>query len=1064
MKLRNIPYNGNWSYNVMTYPTAAITNEEYNRRLKQASESFTLEDGDISGDLMKKTILISGENLNYILDDLEEQLNDKKLPDSNRQSIEAMLETFNMSKGSMEYCFVIHFGLPLTYDKAEAYRNMQKIRTGYEKKLNEFGIGTVLIKDESDILSIIDGILTGEFHIGARLNEGQLIPVTRHNKYIKDKGLALLAAPDDIEVDPNGHYVYINNQVVASSILVGRQNINVTFQSNFNENFTKNWSVDELINISKKENTAVIWCHVEIPITGEKHNKLFNDRLRMLEQSNMKSKDGDMNTSNEVHNEHAGKKLRQNIEAALKGERYVHFALIGLVLGRTKENVDEVLNSISVKLKDGGIKSVRPRRGHLFSLRMCLPTNYIHSEFLHIVTTSTSAALLPLRDNTALDESKGVIIGKDALTKKPVRFNPSLENNDGTLIVTPTGKGKTTFMCAVAGRAVDKGHKAYMVMPKNENRNTKNTKGTDFKTFCEAKGGEVIDFSSIDTIPGLLVIPFDKKTFGNRTWAYQKSADTHYDYVEKEISAIIGRELTPGMKLSQTKRLKQLYQDAGILDKKGRVINVQDWDNPEKIKWPIYEDIREILWATRNPKTNRIPDQSDRALYEATAKIAPGMPYDRYVNTRRRIQTEKDFVIFDLSGLSTKNLSDAYCIYLMEYINLIYLPKDPSQPMKRVFLFWDEIHDLMENDITAPELERAARKGRAELVTPFYSTQDTVLPENKFKTLNANCRNKLVFCNLDDTNVGEVMKAFNIPERYRDGLKRKGYGISYLMRDGFVRDLEIPLTDFEEINLLGTGKTSNISTDGPSAASGHAVDNPIDPIVDPVVQDILDYEGFFNEDDVIGNSRVSYEPEYKWYNIQYPFGRGSENCWIKRHLIKEAEKEGNLDLIGPEGMGAVEGHTHYGMGCLLLGWMRRFPKAFPNARYDHTGGPDLVWGEFDEKGNLIKDCENSGCVEIEILNSHGLKGWNGKVDRARASGYKTIIFTGDGEVCKEMRNAKPPSDADYINKVKPYVKQQGKTLLRELELVISEASDRKPGNPIRLQAVTGQTEEAESSI
>ena len=139
---------------------------------------------------MKKTILISGENLNYILDDLEEQLKDMKLPEAKRQSIEAMLETFSDAKGSMEYCFIIHFGLPFTYDKAEAYRNMQKIRTGYEKKLNELGIGTVLIKDESDILNIIDGILTGEFYIGARMNEGKLIPVSRHNKFIKDHDIA----------------------------------------------------------------------------------------------------------------------------------------------------------------------------------------------------------------------------------------------------------------------------------------------------------------------------------------------------------------------------------------------------------------------------------------------------------------------------------------------------------------------------------------------------------------------------------------------------------------------------------------------------------------------------------------------------------------------------------------------------------------------------------------------------------------------------------------------------------------------------------------------------------
>jgi len=668
---------------------------------------------------------------------------------------------------------------------------------------------------------------------------------------------------------------------------------------------------------------------------------------------------------------------------------------------------------------------------------------------LHIVTTTTSAALLPLRDNTALDEPKGPILFRDALTKKPIRICPSIQNPDNTLVVTPTGKGKTGFACAVAGRVTDHGETAIMVMPKNENRNTKNTKGTDYKTFCEKKGGELVDFSNDDLIPGLLVIPFNTKLFGNKKWAYQISADNHYDYVEDIIGALTGRVLTPGMKNSQSKRLKQLYQDRGILDAKGKVINIQDWGNPDKIKWPVYEDIREMIWATRNPKTNIIPDASDRALYEATAKTAPGMPYDRYVNSRKRIQPEKDLVVFDLSGLPTKNLSNAYSIYLMEYINLSYLPKDPDQPSKRTYVFWDEIHDLMENEVTAPNLEKGARKGRAELVTSFFFTQDTVLPDDKFKTLKANCRNIILFCNLNDTNVNDVMKAFNIDERYREGLKRQGYEIGYLLRDGFTRDVELTLTKFEQQWLFGEGLNEENTESKPVTLSGFAVD--------PVVQDILDYEGFFNEDDVISGSLPDYEPEFKYYNLQNPFGPGSENCWIRRHLIKEATKPGNQDIIGPEGQKGVEGHTHYGMGCMILGWMRRFPYAFPNARYDHMGGPDLVWGEFDKDGNLLP-CENSGCIEIEGPGSHGLKDWNGKVDRATEAGYKNIIFTGDGPTCKAMKTAKPPLDADYINKVKPYVYAQGKALLREFERIVSEAANRKPVNLNRSQAVTEETE------
>jgi hypothetical protein len=275
------------------------------------------------------------------------------------------------------------------------------------------------------------------------------------------------------------------------------------------------------------------------------------------------------------------------------------------------------------------------------------------------------------------------------------------------------------------------------------------------------------------------------------------------------------------------------------------------------------------------------------------------------------------------------------------------------------------------------------------------------------------------------------------------------------MRDGFVRDVELPLTKFEKKHLLGEGENKGYSESKTVTLSGFAVDIS--------AQDILDYEGFFNEDDVVSGALSSYEPEYKYYNLQNPVGPGTENCWIRRHLIKEAEKEGNQDIIGPEGQKGVEGYKHYGLGCLALGWMRRHSWAFPNARYDHTGGPDLVWGEFDKNGTLIP-CDNSGCIEIEVLDSHTLIGWNGKVERAQASGYKNIIFTGDGAVCREMRTAKPPADADYINKVKPYVVPQGKQLLRALEAIIEEVANRKPDNLSRLQAVTGQTGGADAAI
>ena len=149
--------------------------------------------------LMKKTILISGENLSYILDDLEEQLQEKHISNIRRSSIESLLETFSESKGAMEYLYIIHFGLPYTEDENIALENMQKVRNGYERLINELSIGTVLLKDESDLLQIINGMLTGEMYFGARLKEGKLIPVSRKNKVkVKDQDGVSRCASDKI--------------------------------------------------------------------------------------------------------------------------------------------------------------------------------------------------------------------------------------------------------------------------------------------------------------------------------------------------------------------------------------------------------------------------------------------------------------------------------------------------------------------------------------------------------------------------------------------------------------------------------------------------------------------------------------------------------------------------------------------------------------------------------------------------------------------------------------------------------------------------------------------------
>jgi hypothetical protein len=1022
------PYNGNYGYNVLTYPMPGMSKTEYKKYVRLASNALT------ELNLSKKLIIISGENLTHYLNDIEEELKKPKIEEHRRHALESMLETFSDATTVIEYLYVIHIGLPLAPDKKKALENMQNVRAGYEKLLNESNIGTVLLKDEDDILSIVNGMLTGDMYFAERLNGGKLIPV-ENNKNIKnnDHNVYFWACADDIESDPEGNFVTINGRTEATSIVVGKRNRNISIQPIFSKDFSA-FDVDEIVNIGKKEQTSIIWCHVEIPISEERHTEMFGTGFRRADQTAAGNKNNSMSSQNIAINKAAKKKLEENMDAVYNtGERYVWFAFFGIVLAKSREDAKSVLFEVEAKFKHRGVTTFRPRRAHLDTVRMTLLNNYIRTDFLQIVSSEVCSAFLPTMDSSFTDSKDGLIIARDSITKRPVRLNPSLRDQENLLCFAEPGTGKSVFANEIAGRAVDHNDMARIIGPKNEDRKD----GTDYRTFVEAKKGQVVEFGRGKSSIGLFVIPFNKNW--KKTWAFQYSADHHYDYAVKELEAGIKKQLTPGQRAVLITTMKKLYVERGILDAKGNVINTKSWSDKTKIKWPTFTEGKK-MWDTTRKENGGIPDISMRTLYDVTASFNDGMNYGWVGTSNGRVEEECQLIYYDLSGLDD-NLKEMHAIMVVEHLNLLYLPKDPDAPRMRVYVIWDEINELIKSEALFLGMEKGSRRSRFQRLTHCYFTQDPLLEAGKLKMLLANCKNLVLPTNLTDQNLPLYRSSLNLNEKLIPKLMTHKENTWMLISKGVEREIELKLTKFEETHLVAEGKKREKSEFVPATPSGIAVYN--------YAQRLLDVEGFFNEDDLTSNVKGDYTLDgYVFYNLQNPFGPGSENCWILKEQIKPATKAGNQDIIGPIGQKGVEGHKHYGMECLLFAWMNRHN--FPDLVMNHHDLPDLTWLE--------------GCIEIEIDGTHTLKELNDKVDRAEQAGCKFIIFTGDGDTCKKMRAMKPPAGADYVNKIKTYVIPQGGKLLRALEEIALRYVERKPEDLSRSESFLEQTEEEKVAV
>jgi hypothetical protein len=318
-------------------------------------------------------------------------------------------------------------------------------------------------------------------------------------------------------------------------------------------------------------------------------------------------------------------------------------------------------------------------------------------------------------------------------------------------------------------------------------------------------------------------------------------------------------------------------------------------------------------------------------------------------------------------------------------------------------------------------MERSLTEGRAPGITAFFGMQHPLRDKEFMNTIKANCKNLFILDNLDEMNIDLYMETFKINEKYRMGLMRKGSGHGHYFRNRLGTKFIVEVDEMPYAVALESNRGKEKQDEKEATSVGFKIKDE--------VREIHEKEGFFIDYWVVGKSQKSYKG-FTDYRIQDPFSTGRPYVRIRTDLITFVEGQ-KVDGTDKQDKIGVEGYKHFSAVRIIAGWLMLHK--FPNVEIHPNSDADITWGEVDENGKLI-DPENSGCIEFEGYTNHTIEKWNDKLKAARELGFKNIIFTGDGAICKEMTNNKTcllSGENEYGEYY--YVFPQGYKLLQQLE-------------------------------
>lgn len=842
----------------------------------------------------------------------------------------------------------------------------------------------------------------------------------------RKQALSFLSCVADIQPSKDGWYVDINGGevkeggVVAQAIILGKTIRRKDIRKGYDEDFD-NHAVDALLKVSATLKVSILYTHIITRIDPLIEAQMLDKSIKKVSQTEEQQKSGEITTLNTEYNRLNGKELKGHTSTVFNGrDHYYMYGLCAAAFGKTKKDIDEIMDEISAKMDECGIRHEIPIYRQVQTIKSMLPGNFCDPNIRQPASGRIAASMIPLRALNPSYPEDGIIFGVDD-TGKPVKVSFSKKDAGHMFGVGKTGSGKTVFECMISGRALQKGDRVIILEPKNEDND-----GTDYKNFCIAHNGKLIRLGRGGENPNPFMVFYDSKVMGTSQASYDKALADHFETLKGFMSSWIGASFKNRMKGMFSKTLKDMYFTKGLIDRKGNAINLDRWEDSNA--WPSFGEMY-AYWEKLSPIENRTKespyDPSINALLYNTIDAAHGGILS-WIDNHNAPCLDNDLLVLDISGLSL-NLQNAFSVLMMGIINTRFFPKPADgTPRHRTFVFFDEGAKLLKIHELKPFIEKMFRESRSAYITTGFFTQDTEgMGEDVLNFIKANCSNIFLLCNLKQSSLGPFMKVFNLKEEHKARLLEEGAGICLYLREPYAINMDIVLTDVEKKALLESDGNYETEKDEQRDECCFAIDETVKPI--------YENERFFIDEWLESEIQADY-PGWEYYNVQNPFDKGTLNAWIEVCTIKKAENPAHQDKIG------VEGYKHYSAVCIIAGRMRQL--GFYDVQIHHTDNVDISAYLIDEKGERVNIC-----IEYEGLGTHCMEDYNSKKQRAESC-YKHIIFTGAGETCKEMKQSA----------AKDYVYPQGVQLRRHIEKIRAMYQNSEQQNQNLFDAVSEQME------